>query len=205
MIKLVISMIPRPPMPGWSLVGPFDGADSRVDLGLQGLPLADTTVGAVYIQNTLEYLSQDRSLALLRDLRRLLQPGGFRDSADGVEPFEGGLLRLCTPDLAAASLAYSQRDERFFASSAPGQDPDSPVGAKFAAWLFGTASLPRLQAFDHDTLTHLLKQAGFGAMYRSACRKSLLPELCAEGLEAPGPDVLYMECWRPADAARRAA
>jgi len=206
-IKLLVSGVARPPQDGWCLVGPFNGADLPVDLSQCRLPLADGSVDAVFVHRALEFIAPQHLPAVLRELRRVTLPGGLLDSADGSNLFQGGLVRIVTPDLAAAVRAFTERDDAFFGSADSGlPDPHAPLGAKLAAWFYGSGEPgAKRHVFDHEGLLFHLKHAGFDGMYRSAFRKSLRPDLRGDGLDVPASDVLFVECWTQSAAARRAA
>jgi SAM-dependent methyltransferase len=58
----------------------------------KGLPLADQSCDAVYSSHVLEHLRRDEASALLRDMKRVLQPGG--------------VLRVVVPDLETIAREY---------------------------------------------------------------------------------------------------
>jgi hypothetical protein len=136
----------------------------------------------------------------------VLRPGAPVASADHSKLFEGGILRLVVRDLAAAANAYAQREEAFFercetASSGganagvgtPEGDTIRPLGLRYANWLRAGAGV---SWFDHESIAHYLRAAGFDGMYRSARRKSLMPELRGEAFDQDADGVIYIEAWR---------
>jgi SAM-dependent methyltransferase len=76
-----------------------------------GLPFDNSTVDFVYSSHLLEHLHRDEALALLREVYRILKPGGC--------------VRICVPDLShAVSLLNEGKSEKalgyFFAGHAAG-------------------------------------------------------------------------------------
>jgi SAM-dependent methyltransferase len=199
---------------GWTLIGTGPMRDASIDWSIEldvtrkTLPYVDASVDMIYAAFTLEAVPAPRLPAMLAEWRRVLKPGAPVESADSSTLFEGGLLRIVVRDMAAAVGALAERDEAFFERQesafqtgavqqgvgVPDRGPSRPLGERFAAWL-RRAGPGASTWFDHETIMHHLRAAGFDGMYRSACRKSLLPELRSEAFDQPTPDVLYLEAW----------
>lgn len=183
---------------GWTVLGIGPDCHLALDPAIEPLPFPDNSVDAAMVCHTLQGVPSARLAFVLAELRRVIKPGGWRDTADGSQPFEGGLVRFSVPDLSAACRAYVESNEAFFAGKPLAPEPEEPIGVRMAAWL--AAAAPH-QAFDHETLQWWLKRQGFDGMYRSAYRKSLLPELRVEGVDHRPHDSLFIEAWK----SRRAA
>jgi SAM-dependent methyltransferase len=190
---------------GWTVVGLDQGSHLRLDVAHQPLPLPPDSVDLIVVAHELDRVPPARLGFVLGELRRVIRPGGWRDSADGSKPFEGGLIRITVPDLAAACRAYVENKPEFFADGqAAGTSKDQePMGVRLVDWLRsrGVGGMGLLHAFDHDSLLWWLKREGFDGMYRSAYKKSLLPELRVEGLDRRPHDSLFIEAWKTRRAA----
>lgn len=79
-------------IPGWANID-LGGPRGVVALDLtQPLPVADASIEFVYSEHFIEHVTRDDALALLREVHRVLRPGG--------------VLRLSTPDLRRLLGAY---------------------------------------------------------------------------------------------------
>jgi hypothetical protein len=153
-------------------------------------------------------MSTAQAESFFREIRRLVRPGGLRETADGSYPFEGGLIRVVIPDVGAALRAAADRDSDFFERAAPARaSTDGPCGERLSRWLYAPRAdgRPRASAPDDETLSALLKRAGFEGVYRAGAGKSLHPALRDLTRAENEPDVLFFEGWREPEAARRAA
>jgi predicted SAM-dependent methyltransferase len=116
------------------------------------LPAEDGAFEWAYSEHLIEHISQAHAIVWLKDVHRLLKPGG--------------LLRLTTPDLERYVSAYAARDEAFFADHSR------------RLRQFGLPTMPTRRTFmvnqifqfwghrwiyDFDELVHVLVQAGFAA------------------------------------------
>lgn len=185
---------------GWTVVGLTKVAHLQLDVAHEPLPLPDNSVDVAVVVHELQRVAPDRVAFVLSELRRVIKPGGWRACADGSAPFEGGLVRLMVPDLSAACRAYVDGNVAFFGGPGEGE---VPLGARLSAWLQpgGNALGLGLGAMDHETLAWSLKRQGFEGTYRSAYRKSVLPELRVEGVDARPNDSVYLEAWKARNAA----
>jgi len=149
------------PEPGWinSDIKDGDGIDISVDI-LDGLPLEDGSLDyAVSIHALPELLLTDQVVAL-RELRRVLKPGG--------------ILRLGLPDLDKGIKAYVENDRDYFLI--PDEDAAS-IGGKFVTQLLWYGWSRTM--FTQDFAEELLKQAGFDQVVMCSYRetKSPFPEI----------------------------
>lgn len=111
------------------------------------LPLADATTEVVYSSHMLEHLDQVEARSVLREIRRVLSPGG--------------ILRLAVPDLRLLVEAYQQdKDADVFVAGThltmtrprtlAGRLRLAVVGPRHHLWMY-----------DGDSLVRLLLREGF--------------------------------------------
>jgi len=148
------------------------------------LPVEDGAFEWAYSEHLIEHIPQAHAVVWLKDVRRLLKPGG--------------LLRLTTPDLERYAAAYVARDEAFFAEHSRRMKE------------FGLAAMPTRRAFmvnqifqfwghrwiyDLDELVHVLTQAGFraDAVQRRSFQESALAEAGALDSEVRRDETVYVE------------
>lgn len=155
---------------GWVNI---DAHPAELSMDLRwGLPFADGAADYVFMAHTLEHLTYPHEVEpLLRDLRRVLAPGGR--------------LRLVVPDIQQCLEAYVASDDEFFA-------------ARRRTWTWWPESHTRLEGFlayagagggaaeffdshkfgyDFDTLAGALVRAGFRDVERSGFMASADPVL----------------------------
>ena len=123
-------------------------------------PLPDASFRYVYAEHMIEHIGEAAGLAMLRECRRILKPGG--------------VLRLTTPDLAFLLKLYLQPDEkglaymRWIGDRFMGFDEPSAalvINNAFRAW--GHQFL-----YDADTLEQNLRSCGFTQVSRVAYNES---------------------------------
>ncbi len=162
-------------LPDWINVDQdaWDTVDVRWDLRLP-LPIADETAEFVYHEHFLEHLTVKEGLALLRECRRLLMPGG--------------VLRVAMPDLAECVRQYWQNDWR------------QPWMQKYGyEWIQTRAECLNIAfrewqhqwLYDREELHRRLKEAGYTTVRDCERLKSDVPELC--GLETRDETLLVCE------------
>lgn len=138
-----------------------DGVDVRADL-LRGLPLADASIDCIAAIHVLQDLPWSQIEPALRELRRVLMPGG--------------VLRLGLPDLDRAIQAYLSGDPGYF--HVPDGDAASP-GAKLVTQIvwYGSVRTP----FTWDFARERLQAAGFCRIERCSygCTHSIHADLAA--------------------------
>lgn len=150
----------------------------------QPFPAADGAFDWVYSEHMIEHITQAQAVSWLKDVRRLLKPGG--------------LLRLTTPDLERYAAAYVERDEAFFAEHSR------------LLRQFGLPAMPTRRAFmlnqifrfwghvwiyDLDELTQVLELAGFrgDSVRRRAFQEGAIEEVAALDSEVRRDETLYVE------------
>jgi SAM-dependent methyltransferase len=140
------------PQPGWvnsdQKAGP--GIDISCDVR-EGLPLADASFDYVVSIHALPEVPWPDLVPTLRELRRVLRPGGT--------------LRLALPDLERAIAAYQRGDREYFLI--PDDDMRS-IGGKLVTQLVWYGYSRTL--FTVDFVDELLGKAGFAAVRECAYR-----------------------------------
>ncbi len=168
---------PEPPA-GWlnsdRLAAP--GVDLPCDIRA-GLPLPPASVDYVVAIHALQDLAYPDVQPALRELRRVLKPGG--------------VLRLAVPDLARAVRAFVGNDAAYF--YVPDRDARS-VGAKLVTQIvwYGSVRTP----FTWDFLAEVCADAGFRAVARCAFgrTRSRWPDITA--LDNRPRESLFVEAER---------
>jgi predicted SAM-dependent methyltransferase len=163
------------PKPGWVNV---DLADDRADIQLdlrEPLPFPDASVEAVYAADAIDSLSYANlgdstswaldtpgapsdALALLRECRRVLRPGGRLD--------------IVVPDAECMLDAYAARGDRPFAAGDRQAPPWCNTPMHQVNYLFRHGS-QRQYAYDFETLERVLARTGFSDIARRACDPDL--------------------------------
>lgn len=164
---------------GWLNVDDWDrpGLDYLHDLRLP-LPLAESSCKLIFAEHVLEHIDLQFRMRVLRELHRLLEPGGT--------------LRIVGPDCEAFSRAYVNRDMAFFATAVPGAD--SPAAA------INDIQHNHFHRFvdDYESFAKALKEAGFATVVKSYHPGSLISELNVDSDE-PSRMIsnLYIEARKP--------
>lgn len=127
----------------------FDWAASNIvihDLR-KPLPWGDSSVSAIYTSHTLEHLTRQEGLALLRECWRVLEPGG--------------LMRIVVPDLRSIVDAYTS-------GKLPGEHFLEELHVLYAAGKSGLRAklaplveFPHRCMYDHASLLRTMRAAGF--------------------------------------------
>ncbi len=131
------------------------GIDVSCDIR-DGLPLPDASFDYVVSIHALQDLPYLDVLPVLRELRRVLKPGG--------------VLRLALPDLDRAVQAYVRGDRAYFL--VPDEEVRS-LGGKLAVQMLWYGSLRSM--FTYDFVVELLGKAGFAAVTRCRYRETASP------------------------------
>jgi SAM-dependent methyltransferase len=159
--------------PGWLNcdVRAVPGVDVRFDLR-GGIPLATSSIDAVAGIHLLQDLPWDAVAPALRDLHRVLRPGG--------------VLRLAVPDLDRAIRAYLSGDAAYF--YVPDRDASS-LGAKLVTQItwYGSVRTPFTFEFLHEWMV----AAGFSGIRKLQFGESGLSGLA--GLDNRERESLFVE------------
>lgn len=143
---------------GWVNIDLNPQADLRLDLR-ECLPFPDASAAVIYSEHFFEHLEYEDARRFLAESRRVLQPGG--------------LFSVGVPDTEWPLKAYASSDEEYFVFVRNGHHP---------AWC-----RTRLQninyhfrqgrehkyAYDLETLTQMLHEAGFASIARRAFDRAL--------------------------------
>jgi SAM-dependent methyltransferase len=151
----------------------------------RGLSYPTGSARYVYSSHMIEHMARWQALALLHECFRVLEPDGR--------------IRLATPDLAATVERYRQG---FSPSGEPAADAfmaglghfvDKP-GPRLAWLLQRLFTAPHQWLYDAESLTALLRDAGFVDAAERGFRDSELPEI---GLLEQRDESLFVEARRP--------
>lgn len=140
----------------------------------KGLPFADGSVRYIYSSHTFEHFTYEASVAIARDCRRALAPGG--------------VLRIVVPDLELIAREYLA-DEKPLAA----QTFLSRLSLNHSLQDFVHPGSNHFPMFDARALGHMLHQAGFESVEVSSYRKSAIPEIAQIQLEVRRNESLYVE------------
>lgn len=130
------------------------------------LPFAEAVAEYVYLSHVLEHFYRQEALELLCDVHRVLAPGGT--------------ARLVVPDIEKCMRAYVQKDEGYFetrrrlwlVSSESASTSLELVLKNAGAGVKPESLWGHKQGYDFETLSHILRQAGFASVERSEYMES---------------------------------
>jgi len=154
----------RSPIEGWLNVD-VPPADLEMHLNW-GLPFADGAAKYVYLSHVLEHFYKREALELLSDVYRVLAPGGT--------------ARLVVPDIEKCMRAYVQKDEGYFETRRrlwTVSDESAATSLELVLKNAGAGIEPgsfwgHKQGYDFETLSHILRKAGFTSVERSEYMES---------------------------------
>lgn len=166
------------PTPGWinSDIKDGPGIDISCDI-LDGLPLPDDSIDYAVSIHALPELSYPAQLPALRELRRVLRPGG--------------VLRLSLPDLDRAVDAYRSGNADYFLIP---DDEARSIGSKLIVQLLWYGYSKTL--FTHDFVIELLTKAGFSDVRRSAYGDTSGPFPAIVELDNRAEESLFVEAYK---------
>jgi predicted SAM-dependent methyltransferase len=140
----------------------------------KGIPFATGSVKGVFSEHCLEHISRDQCLLVLRELRRILQPGG---TARVVVPDGELYCRLYVNSMKGIEARWPYPES--------GQTPMGYVNGIMRGH-------GHLFIYDYQTLRDSMIEAGFRDVCKTAYRQGREPELLVEQ-EHRAPESLYVE------------
>lgn len=156
---------------------PDPGIDLVADIGA-GLPLAEDSIDYVVSVHALPELSYREQLPALRELLRVLRPGG--------------VLRLALPDLDRAIDAYREGHRDYFQVSAEEARSDGGRLISHVLWFGYSRTL-----FTADFAAELLERAGFERIERHPYRRTGSPFGAIVVLDNREEESFYIEARKP--------
>jgi ubiquinone/menaquinone biosynthesis C-methylase UbiE len=147
------------------------------------IPCADGSAAAVYSSHMIEHLDRGEARAFLAEVRRVLAPGG--------------VVRIAAPDLSLLVQEYGMTGDadEFVAGTHMGLNrPSGPRG-----WARWTMVGPRhhLWMYDGESLTRLLRQAGFKEAAVMPAGSTMIAEPGELDLSERAAESVYVEAARP--------
>ncbi len=131
-------------------------ADLCMDLENRLFPFSNQSIEVAICISTINYFTKKRGEEIIRDLFRILKPGG--------------VVRFGTQDLELIAQKYVSRDrDFFFQKNSVGLDRflGETIGDKFNSWFYGYAVRKNKGGkffYDYETLALLFKRAGFSTI-----------------------------------------
>jgi predicted SAM-dependent methyltransferase len=144
-------------------------------------PFRDERFNWIFAEHFIEHLKPQQALPWLREMRRLLRPGG--------------VMRLSTPDLERYVNGYIQADQSFFQEHAQRlRRIGIQVATPRRAWMMNQIFLRwgHRWIYDFNELCLIGRQAGF-TVQRLGFHESALPELSQLDLPIRNDESIYVE------------
>lgn len=156
-------------LPGYWNIDLSSKADLIIDLEKDLLPFAASSMEAVVCISTINYFTRERAQEIIRDVYRVLKPGG--------------IARFASQDLRLIAERYIARDHSFFFQTLPnGRERfiGNTFGDKVNSWFYGyhtTGNKYCRYVYDYETLETLFREAGFSDVQQMDYQASSLPEI----------------------------
>jgi predicted SAM-dependent methyltransferase len=167
-------------MPNWVNIDIFQGQGIDLQLDFrQPLPFESNSVAMIYSEHVLEHIFKEDALLLLKEFHRVLK--------------KDGIVRIGVPDAEIFFKAYVNNDRDFFSKikhlGGAVIPLDTPIDVINQMFRMGG---DHLFAWDFETLSKGLKEAGFSNISRWSSCKASSKEIC---LDDPTHDfeTLYVE------------
>ncbi|KPA17014.1 radical SAM protein, partial [Candidatus Magnetomorum sp. HK-1] len=144
------------------------GSDIIIDLEHKLLPFPDNSASVIVCISAINYFSKQRALEIIRDVYRVLMPGG--------------ITRFATQDLRILVEKYLQNDSDFFfqkLSDGKERFPGISFGDKLNNFFCGFQANNKTCKFvyDYETLSSLFKEANFCSIKQKKYHESDIPEV----------------------------
>ena len=165
-------------LPGWINSDNKEAPDINLSCDIRdGLPLDDGSMDYVVSIHALPEVPYDALVPVLRELRRVIKPGG--------------VLRLALPDLLKGVDAYRRGDRDYFL--VPDEDAKS-LGAKLITQLIWYGYSRTL--FTAEFIEEMLVKAGFGRVVHVGYRQTSTPHAEIVDLDNREPESLFVEAYK---------
>ena len=165
-------------LPGWINSDQKEGPSIDLSCDIRkGLPLETGSIDYAVSIHALPEVPLDGIVPVLKELRRVLKPGG--------------VLRLALPDLLKGVDAYRRGDRDYFLI--PDEDAQS-LGAKLITQLiwYGYSRT----VFVPEFVEEMLKKAGFSRVVHSAYRRTSSPFAQIVDLDNREAESLFVEAYK---------
>jgi len=143
------------------------------------LPFKDNQVDYIYTSHLIEHFTKYEAFAMIKECFRILKPGGC--------------IRVVVPDLELLARKYVERDRLFFNFCQQASSEDTPLADLFLSIFYPEKNrkiinslLGRLYDkftrwhrwhYDFDSLSLMLKAAGFIDIQKKGYREGKVPDL----------------------------
>ncbi len=178
-------------LPGYINIDIAGDADVVLDLEKELLPFPDESVGTLVCISAINYFSRSRGLEIVRDVHRVLAPGG--------------VVRFAVQDLRILASNYLHQNKAFyFEKLADGRDrfPGQTFADKFNEFFKGFQSCGKTCQFvyDFETLALAFREAGFSQVEQKDFRQSRIPQI--ELIDNRPEQMFFLEATKGATAVR---
>ena len=158
------------------------GANLRLDLLKQNLPFHANTCQAIVCMSAINYFTYSRAAEIIKDCYRILK--------------SDGKLRIGVQDLEIIAKHYVDKNKEFFSQKTTNNAdrfPGATIGDKFVAWFYGhpAGNSYCKYFYDFESLSHIVKAAGFRNVERKEYRDSKLPDI--EKLDNRPDQMFFLE------------
>ncbi len=175
-------------LPGWINVDIDQSADVVLDLEKSLLPFANGSINTLVCISAINYFSHDRAIEIIRDVYRVLAPGGT--------------VRFASQDLRKLATHYVNNNTDFwFEKLKNGQDryAGRTMAEKFNEFFYGFRSGHNhcKYVYDYETLAVIFKDAGFENISDKAFLESSIAEI--EKIDNRPEQMFFLEARKPAE------
>ncbi|MFT3775310.1 MAG: methyltransferase domain-containing protein [Minicystis sp.] len=147
------------------------------------IPLPDGSARVVYSSHMIEHLDRSAARGLLAEIHRVLRPGG--------------VVRLVAPDLKRLAVAYVTGGSADAFVEQTLLANDQPVGLAARLKLAALGKRDHAWMYDAESLTALVRAAGFAEVRALPPGESMIPDPGALDLHERSSESIYVEAVRP--------